>query len=193
MKEYDVKKYIKAAKEQSKQSRAASKKVDIELAHQELNDTDYDFVEFKIKNSELVETKTRPIEDLRRGIATSLKSAGVIDSADIDKVVDTVEFNKATAEAFSNSTRMHLRNALATGRFYNIEPGDKKSARTILGTKDVERKDVETTKIVKHDDGKTVTYTSEPTGDTVRTEAHTEITAKNKPGPNIRFKLDKKK
>jgi lysyl-tRNA synthetase class II len=183
---YDVKNFLDETKKSS-ESRASSKKVDIELAHNELNDTDFEFVEFKVKNNELTETRTKPIEDLRKGIATSLKNAGVIDTADIDKVVDT-EFNKATAEAFSNAARMHIRNALSTGRFYTIEPGDKNSSRTILGTKHVDEKVVDTTKIVKKGD----VYVTEPTGDTVKTEAHTEIVAKNKTGSHIRYKLDNK-
>lgn len=185
-KKYDVKKFISEAKEASKQSRASSKKVENDLAYNELNDTDFEFVEFKTKNSELVEVKTKPIEDLRRGIATSLKSAGVIDAAEVDKIVDSVELNKATAEAFVNATRMHVRNSLDTGRFYTIEPGNKKSSRAVLGTKEVERKDLATTKPVKNDDG---TYSSVPTGDTVRTDAHTEVGVRNKIGSHLKYKL----
>ena len=190
MKEYSVKKFLKEQKEASKNSRAASKKVDIDLAHQELNDVDYEFVEFKIKNSELVEEKTKPISELRKGIATSLKNAGVIDTADIEKVINDTEFNKATAEAFAQSAKMHVRNSIETGRFYNIEPGDKKSSKTVLYSKKIDKKDVETSKIVKKADG---TYESVPTGDTVRTDTHNEIGVKNKVGPHIKYKLDKSK
>lgn len=190
MKEFSVKKFIKETKENSENSKAASKKIDIDLAHQELNDVDYEFVEFKVKNNELVEEKSSPIADLRKGIAASLKSAGVIDSADIDKVVNDVELNKATAEAFSTATKMHVRNALSTGRNYVIEPGDKKTAKTVLYTKSVDKKDTETTKPVKHDDG---TYSREATGDTTRVDKHTEIGAKNKLGPHLKYKLDKSK
>ena len=186
MKEYNLKKFIAEQQETSKTTRAASKKVDIDLAHQELNDTSYEFKEYKVKNGELVEEKSKPIEDLRRGIAASLKNAGVIDSADIDKVASDVEFNKAAAEAFAQAAKMHVRNYIATGRFYNIDPGDKKTAKTVLYSKTVERKDVATSKIVKHDDG---TYTSEPTGETVRTDKHTEIGVKTKVGPNLKYKL----
>lgn len=190
MKEYSVKKYLKEQKEASKNSRAASKKVDIDLAHQELNDIDYEYTEFKVKNSELVEEKSTPVKDLRQGIAQSLKNAGVIDSAEIDKVVNDTEFNKATAEAFATAAKMHIRNALDTGRYYNIDPGDKKSAKTVLYTKKVDKKDVETSKIVKNADG---TYKSEPTGDTVRTDAHNVVGVSNKVGPHLKYKLDKKK
>jgi uncharacterized protein with von Willebrand factor type A (vWA) domain len=187
-KKYDVKAFLKEAKEQSKTSRASSRKVENELAHEELNDTDYEFVEFKTKNNELVEQKTKPIEELRRGIANSLKAAGVIDSADIEKVVDT-EFNKATAEAFNNATRMHVRNALATGRFYTIEPGDKKSARAVLGTKEIDEKIIDTTKPTQKPDG---TWVSELTGDRVKTEKHTEIGVRNKTGAHLKYKLGNK-
>lgn len=190
MKEYSVKKFLKEQKEASKNSRAASKKVDIDLAHQELNDVDYEYVEFKIKNSELVEEKSNPVKDLRKGIATSLKNAGVIDTADIEKVVNDTELNKATAEAFAASAKMHVRNAIETGRFYNIEPGDKKSSKTVLYSKKIDKKDVETSKIVKKTDG---TYESVPTGDTVRTDTHNEIGVKNKVGPHIKYKLDRSK
>ena len=185
-KKYDVKNFLKEAKKQSEASRASSRKVDTELAHQELNDTDFEFVEFKTKNNELVETKTKPIEELRRGIATSLKSAGVIDTADIDKVIDT-EFNKATAEAFANASRMHVRNALETGRFYTIEPGDKHTSRAILGTKEVDEKVVDTTKPIQKPDG---TWVTELTGDRVKTEKHTELGVRNKTGSHIKYKLD---
>lgn len=186
MKEFSVKKYIAEVAETSKSTRAASKKVDIELAHNELNDTSYEFREFKVKNNELIEEKSTPIADLRRGIATSLKNAGVIDSADIDKIVNDVEMNKATAEAFAQAAKMHVRDYVNTGRFYNIDPGDKKSAKSVLYSKTVDKKDVATSKIVKHDDG---TYTSEPTGETVRTDKHTEIGVKTKVGPNLKYKL----
>lgn len=190
MKEYSVKKYLKEQKEASKNSRAASKKVDIDLAHQELNDIDYEFVEFKVKNSELVEERSNPVKDLRQGIATSLKNAGIIDTADIEKVVNDTEFTKSTAEAFATSAKMHVRNAIETGRFYQIEPGDKKSSKTVLYSKKIDKKDVETSKIVKKADG---TYESVPTGDTVRTDAHNEVGVKNKIGPHIKYKLDKSK
>lgn len=188
MKDHSVKKFLKEVKETST-SRAASRKVDVDLAHTELNDVDYEYVEFKVKNSELVEEKSTPIKDLRKGIATSLKNAGVIDNADIDKVVNDVELNKATAEAFATASRMHVRNNLETGRYYNIDPGDKKTAKTVLFNKKVEKKDTATSKIVKKADG---TYVSEPTGDTVRVDAHSEIGVRNKVGPHIKYKLDNK-
>jgi hypothetical protein len=189
MKEYSVKKYLKEQKEASKNSRAASKKVDIDLAHQELNDVDYEYTEFKVKNSELVEEKSTPVKDFRQGLATSLKNAGVIDSADIDKVVNDTEFNKATAEAFAQASKMHVRNALETGRYYQIDPGDKKTAKAVLYTKKVEKKDVATRSIVEKD-GK---YTSELTGDTVRTDAHNVVGISNRVGPHLKYKLDKSK
>lgn len=189
-KEYSVKKYLKEQKEAAKSSRAASKKVDIDLAHQELNDVDYEYTEFKIKNSELVEEKSTPIKDFRQGMANSLKSAGIIDGADVEKVVNDAEFNKATAEAFATAAKMHVRNNLETGRFYQIDPGDKKSSKTVLYSKKVEKKDVATSKIVKKADG---TYSTELTGDTVRTDAHNEVGVKNKVGPHIKYKLDKSK
>jgi hypothetical protein len=188
-KKYDVKKFISEAKEASKQSRASSKKVENDLAYNELNDTDFEFVEFKTKNSELVEVKTKPIEDLRRGIATSLKSAGVIDAAEVDKIVDSVELNKATAEAFVNATRMHVRNSLDTGRFYTIEPGNKKSSRAVLGTKEIDEKIIDTTKPTQKPDG---TWVSELTGDRVKTEKHTEIGVRNKTGAHLKYKLGNK-
>lgn len=189
MKDYSVKKFLKEQKEAAANSRAASKKVDIDLAHQELNDVDFEYIEFKEKNGELVEEKSTPIADFRRGIATSLKNAGVIDAADVEKVVNDVEFNKATAESYAKSANMHVRDYISTGRFYNINGATKKDARTVLFSKSVDAKNVETTKIVKHEDG---TYTSEPTGDTVRTEKHTEIAVKNKLNGTIKHKLEKK-
>lgn len=185
-KKYDVKNFLKEAKKQSEASRASSKKLEIELAREELNDTDFEFVEFKTKNNELVEQKSKPVEDFRRGLAVSLKDAGMFDAAEIDKAVDA-EFNKATAEAFNNVARMHVRNILSTGRFYTIEPGDKHTSRAILGTKEVDEKVVDTTKPIQKPDG---TWVTELTGDRVKTEKHTELGVRNKTGSHIKYKLD---
>lgn len=190
MKDFSVKKFIASEKENSKTTRAASKKIDVDLAYQELNDLDYEFTEFKIKNNELVEEKSNPVADMRKGIATSLKNAGVIDSADVDKVVNDTELNKATAEGFAAAAKMHVRDYISTGRYYQIEPADKKSARTVLFSKTIDKKDVETSKIVKNADD---SYSSVPTGDTVRTDKHQEIGVRNKVGSHLKYKLDKSK
>lgn len=153
-----------------------SKATDAKIHTTFLNDVDYKSTRYVKKGDSFATVESYPARDFREAIIADVAKEAELDAAETQRVIKETKFGKKAGEASAAFTNAAVKAYLATGKNYVLDANGKDECKTVLSTKEVESKTVETTMIAKGDDG---SYSVKPTGDVVTYDKVRQIAAKN--------------
>lgn len=139
-----------------------------------LNTPDHE-VKTYIKGDVASPVSSKPVERYRDSLKPVLKQFGV-DAAEMDKIQD-VKFSKEHAEALNDVAQTVIKDYTGVGRKLILPINDTDESQMEIYQDTRKESVIDTTKIVKNDDG---SYSTVPTGKRKTTKEHKEMKVSNK-------------